>query len=126
MKGSYHCDGSLDVLCKHIAEWRENKGFETSWHNVPEKLMLVVTELSEAMEAYRHLPPKTLVDLSGGVALTPADTPILVVINFEEELADAAIRLFDLAGSLGIDLETAIAHKMDKNEERPTRHGKER
>ena len=40
------------------------------------------------------------------------------------ELADAVIRIADLCGHLGIDLEAAIALKMDYNETRPFKHGK--
>lgn len=40
------------------------------------------------------------------------------------ELADAVIRIADLCGHMGIDLEAAIAMKMDYNETRPFKHGK--
>jgi len=93
---------NLNKLSKDIARWREKKGFETSWENMPEKLMLVVTELSEAMEAYRH-----------------DDTE-----NFAEEIADTFIRLCDICGSIGLDIEDAIERKMEVNKRRPFKHGK--
>lgn len=40
------------------------------------------------------------------------------------ELADAVIRIADLCGHLGIDLDAVIAEKMDYNETRPFKHGK--
>ena len=40
------------------------------------------------------------------------------------ELADAVIRIADLCGYLGIELENVIAEKMDDNEGRPYKHGK--
>lgn len=40
------------------------------------------------------------------------------------ELADAVIRIADLCGHLGIDLESAIDLKMAYNETRPFKHGK--
>lgn len=43
----------------------------------------------------------------------------------ETELADIAIRLFDLAGGYEIDLEKRILDKMAKNDLRPQKHGKE-
>jgi len=92
----------LNKLSKDIAEWREEKGFITSWENVPEKLMLTVTELAEAMEAYRHDDKQ----------------------NFTEEVADTFIRLCDICGSLGIDIEGAIKDKMEINKGRPFKHGK--
>ncbi len=104
---------SIKRWCKKISVWRESKGFITIWGNVPEKLMLVVTELSEAMEAYRKLELTNL-----GI-----DTR-KVLSNFNEELADATIRIFDLCGSLDIDLEKEIAKKMKINEVRPFKHGK--
>lgn len=71
--------------------------------NVPEKLMLIVTELSEAMEADRknlmdeHLPHRH---------------------GLEVELADALIRIADLAGGLGLDLAGAVAEKLEYNAKR--------
>jgi len=44
--------------------------------------------------------------------------------SVQEELADAVIRCFDLAGSLGFDLQTAMEKKMNINEKRPMKHGK--
>lgn len=67
-------------------------------------LMLVTTEIAEAAEAVRH-----------------GDRN-----NFEEELADTCIRIFDLCGLLGIDLEAAILRKMAVNESRPNMHGGKR
>lgn len=43
--------------------------------------------------------------------------------GFPSELADIAIRLFDVAGALGIDLDEAIVAKMRFNETRTHRHG---
>lgn len=66
------------------------------------RLMLIVSELSEALEALRH---------------NDED-------NFKEELADVAIRLGDLCGGLHINLEKEIQKKMKINESRPYKHGK--
>ena len=92
----------MNELAKEIAAWRDKKGFVTNWENMPEKLMLVVTELSEAMEAYRHYDHK----------------------EFETEIADTFIRLFDICGSINLDIETAIKEKMEVNKQRPFKHGK--
>lgn len=122
------CGGKFQQLCLTVAEWRAGKGFETHWKNVPEKLALTCGELvGEALEAYRHLNDRTLNfcghdgGYSGGIE--EAQKPVLA--NFREELADALIRLMDLAGSLGIDLEEEMIRKMHKNEKRPYKHGKE-
>jgi NTP pyrophosphatase (non-canonical NTP hydrolase) len=66
-------------------------------------LMLIVTELGEALEGLRHND----------------------IDNFREELADVAIRLGDMCGGLGIDLEAEILKKMEINKARPRMHGKE-
>jgi NTP pyrophosphatase (non-canonical NTP hydrolase) len=120
---------SIRDWCKHIAVWREKKGFKTAWQNVPEKLMLIVTELSEAMEVYRKIPALVCLVLGHPVASrkfwkNKVNEHRETVENFKEELADATIRIFDLAGSLDIDLEKEIAKKMKVNEKRPQKHGK--
>lgn len=80
--------------------------YENGFHSVPgetgTKLALIHSEVSEALEA----------DRKGDYD------------NFCEELADVCIRVFDLAGSMGIDLQEAINAKMDRNKERSFKHGK--
>lgn len=71
--------------------------------NVGEKLMLCVSELAEAMEGARkglmddHLPNRTMLEV---------------------ELADAVIRIADLAGGLGLDLAGAVVDKLAYNARR--------
>lgn len=71
---------------------------------VAQKLCLIHSEVSEAMEGHR----KNLVD---------DKLPHRPMI--EVELADAVIRIADLAGALGLDLGGAIAEKMEYNRKRP-------
>lgn len=71
---------------------------------VATKLMLTVSEVSEGMEGHR----KTLMD---------DKLPDRSMI--EVELADAVIRICDLAGALNLDLGGAIAAKIDFNAVRP-------
>jgi len=73
-------------------------------HVVGEKLMLVVSEVAEAMEGHR----KNLMD---------DKLPHRKMV--EVELADAVIRIADLAGALGLDLGGAIAEKLAYNAVRP-------
>jgi len=89
----------LSELCHSIAK---EKGFWDEKRNLGEALMLIVTELAEAMEAYRKQDDA----------------------NFNEEIADTFIRLFDLCGGLGIDIEAEIEKKTTKNKGRPYKHGK--
>ncbi len=74
-----------------------------------EKLLLIHSEVSEAAEEIRNADlPKPLTDKPEG---------------FGVELADVAIRLFDLCEVCGIDLEQEIANKMIYNRSRPYKHG---
>lgn len=73
-------------------------------HNSGERLMLIVSEIAEAMEGARkdlmdpHLPHRK---------------------NEEVELADAFIRIADYAGYRGYDLGGAVAEKLAYNANRP-------
>lgn len=71
--------------------------------NVPEKLCLIHSEISEAMEADR----KNLMD--DKLKHRP---------GIEVELADAVIRIADLCGFLELDLEGAIQEKLEYNRNR--------
>lgn len=120
----------LNEIAVQISIWRANKGFDTNWSNCPEKLMLVVTELGEAMEAYRKLSQKTLnyCGYHGGSHLPAQELPeeqYRILTNFREEIADTFIRLLDMVGSFGIDIAQEIDRKMHINEGRPYKHGKE-
>jgi len=98
---------SLGEWANEIANWREQQGFPCpiSINQVEEtlaKLMLIVTEISEAAEAVR----------------------IGNEENFKEELADAIIRILDLVGTMLFDIETAMEKKMQYNRSRPLKHNK--
>lgn len=84
---------SLTELQKRIYKNKVDKGFNVT--NVYQEFCYTHAELSEAFEAYN----KKKDDLG-------------------EELADVAIYLLGLAEMLGIDLETEILKKADKNEKR--------
>lgn len=76
--------------------------------NVGELLMLINTELSEGMEAWRknkmddHLPNRS---------------------GLEVELADALIRILDMAAGLRLDLGGAFLEKLKYNKSRGHMHG---
>lgn len=71
--------------------------------NKGELLMLIVSEIAEAMEGERkdlmddHLPSRKMAEV---------------------ELADALIRLFDYAGAFGYDLDGAVSEKRAYNKSR--------
>lgn len=79
--------------------------------NIPEMLALIHSEVSEALEDYRT--GAMLADV------TVQGKPI----GFPSEIADIVIRIGDLCGYLGIDLDAAVIEKMAFNATRPYRHG---
>ena len=102
----------------------EKNGFHENV-NFGEKLMLTVSELSEALEADRKgewcrnrmkaLPQEDL----------DSETyKAFIRGTVEEEIADAIIRLFDLAGIYNIDLDWHVNQKMNYNKARPFKHNK--
>ena len=118
----------------------KEKGFWDTERNVSEMLMLIVSEVAEAQEALRknHYAKQSVVDgLDTDLILQEQDDEFQMNIgiwkglfedgvksSFEDELADVAIRLFDLCGGLGIDLEKYIKLKMKYNSMRGYKHGK--
>lgn len=104
---------------------------------VSQMLMLIVSEISEAQEALRKGRGANM--KSFDTDMSYADDPAAINFNemvfknafssfikdtFEDELADATIRIFDLAAGLGIDLERHIELKRKYNKTRPYKHGK--
>lgn len=80
---------------------------------ISSKLMLIVSELAEALEEVRSGSPDFYYAMDGSGK--PEGLSV--------ELADAVIRIFDLAGWLGIDLAAAIHEKMEFNKTRAHKHG---
>ena len=83
--------------------WHDLYTGERLERNVGELLCLVHSEISEAMEGHR----KNLMDDK----LPDRDM-------FEVELADAIIRILDIAGGFGLDLGGAIIEKLTYNRKR--------
>ena len=92
----------INELSYEAHEIALEKGWWGVERSIAECLMLIVTELAEACEA----------DRKGNYE------------NFKEEIADVYIRLGDLCGHLGIDIEKEIIKKMEFNKTRPYKHGK--
>mgnify|MGYP001572094798 CR=1 FL=1 len=89
---------------KRAYEISKAKGWYENTINIPEKLALIHSEASEALDAYRNYEDEHL----------------------GEELADIVIRTLDLASYLGINMQDQILAKMERNEKREFRHGGKR
>ncbi len=111
--------------------WEEQEGGRAmTATEIAMKLCLIHSEVSEALEEVRGGGNITETRFSIGrlagdaLPVRPGaeeagDKPE----GFASELADIVIRVFDLAGGLGIDIAEVIRLKMAFNETRPHKHG---
>lgn len=98
---------TIENLVKVSHQYSRDKGFWDGLNPkdklaISTKLMLIVTEVAECMEALRQ----------EGFG------------NLGEEMADILIRVADLAGALDIDLQKEVKAKALRNSTRPYMHGK--
>jgi NTP pyrophosphatase (non-canonical NTP hydrolase) len=104
----------INKLAQEINANAINKGFYDGQPNhfdpvwISNRLMLIVSELAEGLEGVRN----------GNLSSEPKSG------GLGEELADACIRIFDLAYSMKIDMEKAIQDKHEFNLSRPYKHGR--
>ena len=90
--------------------WDDTKDFDERLAKIPEKILLVHCELSEAVEEFR----------TGNIKLYyEDDKPEGVFV----ELADAIIRILDLCGACGVDIAYMLELKHQFNVKRSYRHG---
>jgi len=115
-----HTDGGLEgVDAAFVAEFNQIQtrvhntalahGFWGTAPNVGEKIALMHSELSEALEVLRK-------SREGG-------HPVWGEV--EEELADTVIRIMDFAKHYNLNIAKAIVMKDRRNQDRPEKHGKE-
>lgn len=92
---------TLEQLIALIMRQAQEKGFGASPEeiDIPEKIALIHSEVTEAFTAYRH---KNMTGKDG----------------FEEELGDIIQRVLHLCGALDIDVEAAILKKLAFNKKR--------
>lgn len=109
----------------------QQKGFWDKERNMGEALMLIVTELAEAMEVHRAsgtivVPSESYKKLVE--QLSDDEFPQIfkdsVKDTFPDEMADAIIRILDLCGGNNIDIDWHIKMKMRYNATRERLHGK--
>lgn len=116
MRGGDDMSININQLCYIAHKNAVDKGFYNNTKFSPTeklaKLMLIVSECAEACEDIRD---NQLIE-----TISSEGKPV----GLPSELADIAIRLFDLCGWLEIDLEGAIERKMGYNKSRQFMHGK--
>jgi NTP pyrophosphatase (non-canonical NTP hydrolase) len=117
-----------------------DKGFYEKPIEMGTRLMLITSEIAEALEADRKGRYSNIeafeIRLQDIYASMPNRTPELekeafikcfesnIKDSFFDEIADAVIRIFDLSGYMKADLEKHIKYKMQYNSYREHKHGK--
>jgi len=117
--------GKLNEMATIIHSDNRKMGFWAEKRQIGTLLMLVTSELAEALEADRknryfdptHKEQPTGEDFDQWLKTHVKDT-------FEDELADTMIRLLDLCGAMDIDLEWHIHQKLKYNRARGFKHDK--
>ena len=125
---------SLNALAAHIYEGNKAKGFwDGGWEakNFAEALMLVTSELSEALEAYRTGLNVNDPNIVGDYVIAKIagkgdkDNYIQNVKgSVGEEIADAIIRLLDISAGYELDIDFHVEAKLAYNATREHKHGK--
>lgn len=122
----YKVEG-LNELSKQFNQFQVDAGFTDS--NITQRLMLVHSEISEAFEAYRkgHYAKiqefETNQYVIDGSKAFKLDFEEDIKDSFEDEIADAVIRLLAMCGENNIDIEKHIQLKMKYNHLRGFKYG---
>ena len=111
----------LNKFAKKIHKQNKEKGFYVSKQNVAQSMMLVVCEIAEAVEADRK---GDFADLDAFEADPERIFEVHIKDTFQDEIADAIIRLLDYCGATNLDIEKHIEYKLEFNKTRAYKHGK--
>lgn len=126
---------SLNQLRDEIHANAKEKGFFDKKREVGTMLMLIVSELAEALEADRvgdYCSFSKYEECKKGMdmGLRPSEDiekyafEKYIKNTFEDELADVIIRTLDICGYLDIDIERNVFAKMEYNKTREKMHSK--
>ena len=123
-------DKGLNELALEIHNNARAHGFHEREINVGEKLMLIVSELAEALEIDRK--ETKIIQPFDFEKVEVWNDPIKFKRQFEkyikdsfgDELADAIIRILDLAAAKNINIAKHVKLKMKYNSLREYKHGK--
>tara|TARA_R110002126_G_scaffold94290_3_gene222684 strand:+ start:1011 stop:1379 length:369 start_codon:yes stop_codon:yes gene_type:complete len=118
---------NLTKYAKEIHQANVDKGFYEKPVEVGTHLMLITSELAEALEADRHRISADVdtfqEELATGIPFKET-FKTNIKDSYEDEIADAMIRLLDHCGYRGIDIDFHIKEKLKYNKTREVRHGK--
>lgn len=128
--------GALDALKTGIHDGNVQRGFYDKEPSVCEQLALIMTEGAEAIEADRknkHADIKTFrkkvleLDPDDPEYKTKFDDLFRTYIKdtVEDELADIFIRLMDFCGWRNVNITEHVLLKVNYNNSRPYKHGKQ-
>ncbi len=112
---------ALNELAADIHDDNVERGFYEKPRETGTELMLIVSELSEALEAFRKDRFVDKDDLKGEFDKDKFKEK--VKDTFEDELADALIRILDMCGNKGIDIREHVYQKLMYNRTRGYKHG---
>ena len=118
----------LNNLSKQLNRFVKKAGFDGN--DIPTRMILIHSEISEAFEAWRkekfstanHVEKANGFDFEGNRYAKEAFENS-IKDSFEDELADSLIRLLDLCGKMDVDIEYHVTQKMKYNETRGYKYG---
>ena len=124
-------DAGLNALAAFVHHQSSMRGFYEEKHEFGTNLMLITSELAEALEADRLGDHASIENFEKCIKRSHIEDRewesafnAFMKDTVEDELADTIIRLLDLIGYLGIDIDKHIYYKMVYNSERPRKNGK--
>lgn len=109
---------SLPELERLVLQYMDDKGFDRpNRDTIPRYLMLVVSELVEALEAIR--------DEHWDLYVAPDSEGRMKPEGFGVELVQALIRILHITAAMHINVQDLLALSMRYNELRPYKHGRQ-